>query len=214
MHIVFDAYGTLLDVHSAAARNEALLGPDRVTISETWRTRQLEYAWVATLTDRYETFWTLTGRALDVALAIGGRGDDPALREALLAAYTDLTPFDDVHPALQRLRGAGETLSVLSNGDPDMLERALGAAGLLEVFDEVLSVDEARCFKPDPRAYRVAETRLGAPAAEMRFVSSNPWDAAGSASHGFQAYWINRDGRPREYPDVAGVNAIDTLLAL
>src|SRR5210317_581278 len=99
MHIVFDAYGTLLDVHSAAARNEALLGPDWVTISETWRTRQLEYAWVATLTDRYETFWTLTGRALDVALAIGGRGDDPALREALLEAYTDLTPFDDVRPA-------------------------------------------------------------------------------------------------------------------
>ncbi len=214
MHVVFDAYGTLLDVHSAAARNEELLGPDWTVISETWRTRQLEYAWVATLTDRYETFWTLTERALDVALALAGRGDDASLREAMLDAYTELTPFDDVRPALQQLRETGETLSVLSNGDPAMLERALGAAGLRDAFDAVVSVDEARCFKPDPRAYRVAETRLGAPASEMRFVSSNPWDAAGGACFGFQSHWINRAGRPREYPGVPGVTVIDTLLAL
>ena len=112
MHIAFDAYGTLLDVHSAAARFENLLGEQREAVSELWRTRQLEYAWVATLAGRYEPFWTLTRRALATALALAGRGDDPALEEQLLRAYTELEPFDDVVPAREDRTPARENLGI------------------------------------------------------------------------------------------------------
>ncbi len=211
MHIAFDAYGTLLDVHSAAARHEALLGSDRATVSELWRTRQLEYAWVATLAGRYEPFWTLTRRALATALALVGRAGDDALEAELLRAYTELEPFDDVVPALEDLRERGATLSILSNGDPEMLDRALTNAGLLAHMDHVLSVDRARRFKPDPLAYRVAEDALGVPRGEIVFVSSNPWDAAGAAAFGLDARWLNRGARPREYPQFEGVAEIATL---
>lgn len=214
MHIAFDAYGTLLDVHSAAARLEHLLGEDRATVSELWRTRQLEYAWVATLAGRYEPFWTLTRRALATALAHVGRAGDDELEQQLLAAYTDLAPFADVVPALAALRERGATLSVLSNGDPDMLDRALTAAGLLGYLDRVLSVDAVRRFKPDPLAYRVAEDGLGVPRGEIVFVSSNPWDAAGAAAFGLSSHWLNRTQRPREYPQFEGVVEIGSLTQL
>jgi 2-haloacid dehalogenase len=214
MHIVFDAYGTLLDVHSAAARNEALLGPDWAEVSEVWRTRQLEYAWVATLAGRYEDFWTLTRRALRTALSVTGRTPDESLEEQLLEAYTDLTPFDDVSPGLTALAAGGATLSVLSNGDPAMLEKAFGAAGLRNHFAALLSVDSARRFKPDPLAYRVAEEALGASGKDITFVSSNAWDAAGAASYGFSSRWLNRTGRRPEYPQFDGVSEIPSLLAL
>jgi 2-haloacid dehalogenase len=211
MHIAFDAYGTLLDVHSAATRHEALLGEDRATVSEIWRTRQLEYAWVATLAGRYEPFWTLTRRALGTALALVGRGGDAELEEQLLAAYTDLAPFDDVEPALDALRERGATLSVLSNGDPEMLEKALSAADIRQHFEHVLSVDAVRRFKPDPLAYRVAEDQLGAARGEILFVSSNAWDAAGAAAFGLHSHWLNRDDRPPEYPQFGGVTTIASL---
>ena len=214
MHIVFDAYGTLLDVHSAAARNEALLGPDWAEVSEIWRTRQLEYAWVATLAGRYENFWTLTRRALSTALSLTGREPDSALEEQLLEAYTDLTPFDDVAPGLAALAERGATLSVLSNGDPAMLEKAFGAAGMRSRFAALLSVDTARRFKPDPLAYRVAEEALGAAGKDITFVSSNAWDAAGAASYGFSSHWLNRTGRRPEYPQFEGVTEIPSLLSL
>ena len=214
MHIAFDAYGTLLDVHSAAARHEALLGDDRTSVSELWRTRQLEYAWVATLAGRYEPFWTLTQRALATALALVGRSGDDELEAELLGAYTKLAPFADVVPALAGLRERKARLCVLSNGDPEMLDLALTHAGLLGYLDRVLSVDAVRRFKPDPLAYRVAEDALEVPRNEIVFVSSNAWDAAGAAAFGLDARWLNRDARPREYPQFEGVAEIASLADL
>lgn len=211
MAIVFDVYGTLLDVHSAAARNRALLGERTEAVSQLWRTRQLEYAWTATLTGDYRDFWTLTGRALDTALALAGVRDRDGVRAPLLEAYTALDPYEDVLPVLAALRDRGETLAVLSNGSPDMLARALGHAGLTAHFDAILSVDPARVYKPHPEAYRRAAAHLALAPSTIRFVSSNAWDAAGAARFGFEACWINRAGGPPEYPDHGAVRAVTGL---
>ncbi len=214
MAIIFDLYGTLLDVHSAARHNRDLLGDKTELVSLLWRTRQLEYAWAATLSDTYRDFWTLTARALDTALRLGGVADPERVREPLLEAYTSLTPFDDVLPSLTRLKDAGRRLLILSNGSPDMLAKALAGTGLEGVFEDVLSVDGVRAYKPSSKAYELAQTRLCMAPGNVRFVSSNAWDASGAARFGFDACWLNRTNTPWEYPDHGPVATIPDLHAL
>lgn len=200
--VLFDVYGTLLDVHSAIAREGRELGAQADSVSRLWRQKQLEYTWVYSLRGEYRSFRELTAAALDFALLdFTGAGQDasPALRARLLQAYEQLAPYPDVADALTQLHGRGLRLAALSNGDPDMLEAALASAGLRPRLDAVLSVAPLRIFKPDRRVYELGRAWAGVAPAEIAFVSSNAWDAGGAASFGFHTFWINRADQPAEY---------------
>ncbi len=211
--VVFDAYGTLFDVHSAVARNSAAVGPEAARLSEIWRQKQLEYSWVLSLAGRYEPFWTLTERALDYALA-RCPAVDRSLRAPLLDAYRTLDAYPEVPGVLQGLVARGLATGILSNGDPAMLAAAVASAGLDGRLDAVLSVEAAGVFKTSPFAYRLALDAFGVRADEVLFVSSNRWDIAGAAVFGFKPVWVNRTGLPDEYPGLEPVAVVRDLGAL
>jgi 2-haloacid dehalogenase len=201
---VFDAYGTLLDVHAAIGRYRAAAGADADRFSEIWRSKQLEYSWTLTLADRYIDFWTLTQRALEFAFA-RFPSVDRALKPRLLDAYWTLEAFADARAALRGLKARGFSTAILSNGSPEMLTAAVDAAGFGGDLDAVLSVDAIRRYKPRPEVYALVTQRFGIAPADVVFVSSNRWDVMGAASFGFRTAWINRSGALEEYgpaPDV------------
>jgi 2-haloacid dehalogenase len=199
---VFDAYGTLFDVHAAIGRHRAAAGPDAERFSEIWRTKQLEYTWTLTLAGRYVDFWTLTERALDYAFA-RFPSVDRALRLKLLDAYVTLDAFADARALLADLKGRGETTAILSNGTPQMVTTAAAAAKL--DLDAILSVDAIRIYKPRPEVYTLVTDRLKLAPADVIFVSSNRWDVMGAASFGFRTAWINRANMADEYGPAPGV---------
>ena len=197
---VFDAYGTLFDVHSAVARHRAEIGAQADRLSEIWRTKQLEYTWVRTLMGAYKGFDQLTEEALDFGAAHCG-GITRDTRENLLNAYQTLDAYPDVKPLLAALKAAGKKTAILSNGTPAMLAAAVRSAGLEGLLDAVLSVDALRRFKTAPEVYALVGERFGCAAAEVSFQSSNRWDVAGAQKSGFRAVWINRSGARDEYSD-------------
>lgn len=196
--VLFDVYGTLLDVHSAIARAGKELGPAADPVSRLWRQKQLEYTWVWSLRGEYRSFRALTEAALDFALA-SHRVQPSQLRGRLLRAYEQLDPFPEVAAALAGLGKQGLRLAALSNGDPDMLETGLQAAGIRASLDTVLSVAALQTYKPDRRVYELGRSWANASPAEIAFVSSNAWDAGGAAAFGFRTFWIDRTGQPAEY---------------
>jgi 2-haloacid dehalogenase len=210
---VFDAYGTLFDVHAAVARHREAAGPEAGHFSETWRAKQLEYAWMLTAAGQYADFWTLTERALDYAFARFPTVDR-ALRRALLDCYFKLDTFPDARPALAALKAKGLKLAILSNGNPRMLNGAVGAARMESDFDAILSVDTIRIYKPRPEVYALATQAFGIAPAEVAFVSSNRWDVMGAAAFGFRCVWVNRANLPDEYPEFAPVAVVHELSAL
>ena len=207
---MFDAYGTLFDVHSAVARHAAAVGPEAARLSEIWRVKQLEYTWVLSLAGAYQSFWTLTERALDHALD-RCPSVDGALRPTLLDAYRALDAFPEASEVLGGLRSMGLTTGILSNGDPPMLADAVASAGLDGCFDAVLSVAAAGLFKTSPRAYALVPAALDVEPREVIFVSSNRWDVAGAAAFGFACVWVNRAGLPDEYPGLDPVAVVTDL---
>lgn len=194
---VFDAYGTLFDVNAAAEKLRDRIGPQADRLAEQWRTRQLQYSWLRSITGKHADFWQLTGDALDVSLA-QLRIYDPLLRADLMDLYYRLAPYADAQGLLGRLQRAGKRTAILSNGSKSMLQAAVDASGFAGDLDAVLSVDDVGVFKPHGSVYRLAETALGFPAKDMCFVSSNAWDAHASADFGFRSVWVNRNGAPRE----------------
>jgi 2-haloacid dehalogenase len=213
--IVFDVYGTLLDIASPVARHAERIGPEAARLNDLWRAKQLEYSWVATLTGHYETFWTLTGRALDHALAAVGISGDPRLRQDLLDAYRAPAVYPEVPETLRQLREGGHHLAVFSNGDPAMLDSALSAGGIVEHFHQVLSVDPARRFKPDQAVYAHADALLPARAGAVVFLSSNGWDVTGAGTFGWSPVWVNRRKLAFEFPTAPSLTiaALDDLPA-
>jgi 2-haloacid dehalogenase len=197
---VFDAYGTLFDVHAALARHRAQAGEKAERFSEIWRTKQLEYTWTMTLAGRYVDFWTLTERALEYAFA-REPSVDRALRPKLLEAYLRLDAFADARAALTALKAQNLRLAILSNGSPHMLGSAVEASGLGDLFDALLSVHAVHAYKPRPDVYALVTQRFRLVPSEAVFVSSNRWDVMGAASFGFATIWINRARVPDEYPD-------------
>ena len=188
--LVFDAYGTLYDVHSVIARCESLFPARGAVLSHLWRQKQLEYTWLRSLMGRYENFEAVTDSALRHACsALGLTLSNDAARE-LLQAYRRLDAFPEVADALAGLRDC--RLAILSNGSPEMLNALVRHSGLNRMLDAVISVDEVRIFKPHPTVYRLAPAKLQVRAEDIGFVSSNYWDVCGAASFGFQAFWINR----------------------
>jgi len=194
--VAFDLYGTLLEVASVG-RAAGEVTADPAALVDLWRAKQLEYSWLRSLMGRYQDFWTTTGDALDYSLDRLGITVDDEGRARLLGAWLDVSVYPEVPAALGTL-GAGRRLAVLSNGNPDMLEAGLAAAGLRDRFAHVLSVDEVGVFKPHPSVYELAVKAFGLPAERILFVSSNAWDAAGARAFGFRVAWVNRAGMPFE----------------
>ena len=199
---MFDAYGTLFDVHAAIARHRAAAGPDAERLSEIWRIKQLEYSWTLTLADRYVDFWTLTERALDFALARVPSANKE-LKPQYLAAYQTLDAYPDARLILSELKSRGLSTAILSNGTPAMLAAAVAAARLEPVLDAVLSVDPLRIYKPRPEVYQLACDFFHTTPGEIVFISANRWDVMGAQAIGFRTVWVNRTGAPDEYGDAA-----------
>jgi 2-haloacid dehalogenase len=212
MICAFDAYGTLLDVHSAIGRWRDQCGPDADRMSDIWRTKQLEYSWTLTLAGQYVDFWALTERALDYALA--RTRVDKSLKAKLLDAYFELGAFPDAAPTLQKIKAKGGRTAILSNGSPDMLQGAVKAAKLDQWLDAVMSVDSLRMFKPRQEVYALVTEHFGCKPGDVTFVSSNRWDIMGAKRFGFRCTWINRAKMPDEYPDHPPDKTVDSLSQL
>ena len=192
---VFDAYGTLFDVHSVVEAGREITD-DPAALSLLWRGKQLEYTWLRSLMGRYEDFWSVTADALRHTIRRLGLTPTDAQVARVLDAYLTLACFPEVKGALARL--AGRPRAVLSNGSPRMLAAAVAASGLAPLLDHVISVDQVKTFKPSPAVYALGPATLGLPAADLLFVSSNAWDVAGAKSFGYQTVWCNRTSAPAE----------------
>jgi len=210
---VFDAYGTLFDVHAAVRRHAAEVGPHGQRLSEIWRHKQLEYSWVRALMGEYADFWQLTEQALDCAFALVPEVD-ASHRDNLLAAYWKLDCYDEVPGVLKALKDRGAKLAILSNGSPAMLESAVKNAALDTILDDIFSVDELRTFKTAPGVYEMVTTAYRLYPHSVSFQSSNRWDIAGAKSFGFRTVWINRTGSPDEYKDLSPDMVLPSLQQL
>ncbi len=195
---IFDAYGTLFDVNAAARRLSAEIGPGWAAFSDTWRSKQLSYTWLRSLMGQHADFWQVTGAALDFAMAAHGIANRDGLRDRLMQLYLHLEAYPEAPDLLRRLKAGGLITGILSNGSPAMLQAACASAGIADLLDSVLSVEQAGIYKPDPRVYRLVTDSLGLRPEEVAFHSSNGWDAHGAKLAGFQVLWINRAGQPAE----------------
>ncbi len=198
---IFDAYGTLFDVSAAARECAAEPGREALAakwrdLANIWRLKQLQYTWLRALADAHTDFWTVTQEGLDYALEATGLDGDAELRERLLALYWELSAYPEVPAMLAALRDMGMNTAILSNGSPDMLEGAVKSAGIGDVLDDVLSVEDVGIFKPHKSVYDMVMARFGCQPGEVLFVSSNCWDACAAAGNGFYTAWANRAGEP------------------
>ena len=196
---VFDAYGTLLDVDAAAREAAAEPGMEALkenwlSIAKGWRERQLRYSWLCSMMGRYDDFWELTTRALDSTLEEHALSSDEKIRKRLLSLYRELSAYGEVPKVLANLKAAGHKLAVLSNASPHMLTTAMEAAGISEWFDELLSVDVLKCYKPTPTTYQLVTERFNCKPSDVTFFSSNNWDVSGAGAFGFKTIWVNRAG--------------------
>jgi 2-haloacid dehalogenase len=197
---VFDAYGTLFDYASAAARCRDVLGDKLEPLNALWREKQLQYTWLRALQGRHVDFWQVTGDALDFALETLAL-TDPGLRQRLMDLYLTLDAFPEVPEMLQRLKAPGVKTAILSNGSPDMLKAAVKNAGIGHLLDAVLSVEAVGIYKPHPKVYQLVVEQLGIAADAISFQSSNAWDAYAASAFGMRVVWCNRDAqRPERLP--------------
>ncbi|MGE3679516.1 MAG: haloacid dehalogenase type II [Burkholderiales bacterium] len=210
---VFDAYGTLFDVNSAAAQAKDALGEKWQPLADLWRVKQLQYTWLRGLMGRHADFWQVTGDALDYAMGSLGFDDAP-LRERLMGLYLTLNAYPEVKDTLKQLKAGGLKLAILSNGAPNMLAAAVANSGIAELLDAVLSVEEVQVFKPHPSVYGLANDRLALERERICFLSSNAWDAHAAKAFGFRVIWCNRFGQVPERIPERPDGEIGTLSAL
>lgn len=210
---VFDAYGTVFDFATAAARCPDIPEESRAALTILWRDKQLQYTWLRTLQGRYVDFWQVTGDALDFALdSLAIR--KPGLQERLMELYRTLAAFPEVFDVLVSLRQSGFATAILSNGSRAMLEAAVAGAGLSGLFDAVLSADAVGAYKTHPKVYQYALDQLGVPASAVSFQSSNGWDAYAASDFGMRVVWCNRYGQQRERLPGSPDHEIRTLAEL
>ena len=199
---VFDAYGTLFDVAAAARVAAAEPGRDALAqvwqkLANDWRLKQLQYTWLRAVADAHTDFWDVTQDGLDWAMEANGLSD-PELRERLLQLYWELQAYPEVPEMLATLKSNGMNTAILSNGSPDMLAGAVQSAGVSDMLDDVLSVEDVQIFKPHRSVYDLVGQRFACSNAQVLFVSSNGWDAAAATGYGFTTAWVNRAGEPMD----------------
>jgi 2-haloacid dehalogenase len=212
--LVFDAYGTLFDVHSVGALCEELWPGKGDVVTRAWRAKQLEYTWQRSLMRRYQDFKRVTEAALRYACAAAAAPLANEQLQRLMDAYLNLSPFPEVGESLAALRRKKLRLAILSNGSPAMLRPLVKNAGLREALHAVISVDELEIYKPAPAVYRLAVEKLGVPRQAIGFVSSNCWDACGAKAFGLTTFWINRSGAPLDELGAEPDHVLPSLAAL
>ena len=201
--VLFDAYGTLFDVHSVALLAEQLFPGHGERLSLLWREKQIDYTRLVSMSsapgrDHYRPFWDITRDGLRYAAARLQLTLNPVAEEQLMSQYRHLSAFAENHEVLVELKRRGVTTGILSNGDPEMLGVAVKSAGFADLLQHVISVHSVRRYKTDPATYALGPAALRLPAREILFVSSNAWDAVGATWHGYTTLWINRTGAPPE----------------
>lgn len=207
---IFDAYGTLFDVHSAVRSHAKRIGPNADALSALWRTKQLEYSWVYGLMAEQNDFWTITNDALEFAMAVFNVPDE-GLKKDLLDSYWTLQAYPEAANFLTNLRERGGKTGILSNGSPDMLSAAVESAQLSPVLDCVLSVQAAQTFKTHEKTYALVTQHFGVQPKDVTFYSSNRWDIAGATKFGFNTTWVNRTNQPDEYIALAPNEIVTSL---
>ncbi len=196
--IIFDAYGTLFDVYSIGALSERLFPGRGKEVAELWRDKQIEYTRLRTLSNTYKPFWEITQDALIFTCRKLGLDLTLDAQSQIMGQYAKLQPFPESAGALRTLRDQGKKLAILSNGNPEMLDAVVQAAGMQDLLNAVLSVHAVKKFKTAPEAYQLGTDTFGLPAKDILFVSSNAWDVCGAAWFGYQTFWVNRASAPME----------------
>jgi len=216
--LAFDAYGTLFDVFSVTALCEELFPGQGAPLAQLWRAKQLQYSTLRSLMGRHATFWQVTEDGLVYASKSLGLDLTAAKRQQLMDAYLILTAFPDVRPGLEALKQAGVRIAILSNGEPKMLQAAAESAGIDQILDDIISIEDIGIFKPKPEVYGLIQQHLPGEASGIGFVSSNSWDIAGAGSAGLTTFWIQRSTtEPQEelgFPATYIINAVTNLPAL
>ena len=206
--IIFDAYGTLFDVNSAAEKCKDKIGSKWESFSNYWRTTQLEYTWLRSLMKRHKDFWKITEDSLDKSMKVFNI--NPNMKSELLDLYKILSPYPEVKETLQLLKGKNYKLSILSNGTSSLLNE-LVSRNNLKVFDDIFSVEEVGIFKPDSKVYDIPVKKYKIEKREVAFLSANTWDVSGGGNYGFNAIWVNRNNIIFDNLDYSPENQINNL---
>jgi 2-haloacid dehalogenase len=212
--ICFDAYGTLFDVYSVGQCAEDLFPGMGSALARMWRDKQVEYTRLRSMGQRYETFWSITQDSLVYCGAALGLAMGKTEVNALMTQYASLSGFPEALETLKRLKAAGLKLAIHSNGDPDMLAKAVASSGMQGIFETVLSADTVKRYKIDASVYQLAPDYFGCAANDILFVSSNGWDICGASWFGFETFWVNRAGAPREQLGVSPNHEAQELSAV
>ena len=210
--IVFDAYGTLFDVNSAAEKSKDKIGNKWENFANFWRTTQLEYTWLRSLMKKHKNFWQITEDSLDKSMETFQI--DKSLRNDLLNLYKQLSPYPEVKNVLENLKKQSFKLAILSNGTPELLNHLVKSSDLENLFDNIFSVEEVKIYKPDPKVYDIPINKYKVSKGEITFLSANTWDVSGAGNYGYNSIWVNRNNSVFDKLDYKPKNEIKNLKQL
>ena len=210
--VVFDAYGTLFDVNSAAKKCKDKIGAKWETFANFWRTTQLEYTWLRSLMKRHKNFWDITEDSLDKSMKVFNINKN--MKNELLSLYKILSPYPEVKGVLEDLKKKNFKLAILSNGTPDLLNELVESNKLNNLFDDLFSIEEVKIYKPDPRVYEIPIKKYKIKSDEITFLSANTWDVSGGGNFGYNSIWVNRHNSVFDILDFQPKNEISNLTQL
>ena len=210
--IVFDAYGTLFDVNSAAEKCKDKIGNKWENFANFWRTTQLEYTWLRSLMKKHKNFWQITEDSLDKSMETFQI--DKSLRNDLLSLYKELSPYPEVKNVLENLKKKSFKLAILSNGTPELLNHLVKSSDLENLFDDIFSVEEVKIYKPDPKVYDIPVNKYKVTKGEITFLSANTWDVSGAGNYGYNSIWVNRNNSEFDKLDYKPKNEVKNLKQL
>ena len=210
--VVFDAYGTLFDVNSAAEKCKDKIGAKWETFANFWRTTQLEYTWLRSLMKRHKNFWDITEDSLDKSMKVFNINKN--MKNELLSLYKILSPYPEVKGVLEDLKKKNFKLAILSNGTLDLLNELVESNKLNNLFDDLFSIEEVKIYKPDPRVYEIPIKKYKIKSDEITFLSANTWDVSGGGNFGYNSIWVNRHNSVFDILDFQPKNEISNLTQL
>ena len=210
--IIFDAYGTLFDVNSAAEKCKGKIGHKWENFANYWRTTQLEYTWLRSLMNRYKDFWKITEDSLDKSMKVFNI--DISMRNELLNLYKKLSPYPEVKKVLNNLKEKNYKIAILSNGTPSLLNELVLSNNLDNVFDDIFSIEEVKIYKPDSKVYNIPINKYQIIKDEVAFLSANTWDVSGGGNFGYNSIWVNRNKNIFDNLDYEPKNEIENLTQL
>ena len=210
--VVFDAYGTLFDVNSAAEKCKDKIGSKLEAFANFWRTTQLEYTWLRSLMDRHKNFWDVTEDSLDKSMRVFNI--NKSMKNELLNLYKILSPYPEVRGVLEDLKKKNFKLAILSNGTPALLDELVASNKLNNLFDDLFSIEEVKVYKPVSRVYEIPVKKYNVKASEITFLSANTWDVSGGGNYGYNSIWVNRNNTVFDILDFQPKNEINNLSQL